>query len=199
MADQAAQATDSTKETGPMERTNSKWWQLATILIPILLTGWLTFLSSHSETRIRSDIEEKNQLLSAQLTLTTELFKRRFDTYETLYSQLIDLRDKLIVDRANNTIAGRANAKSTRPLAKSKRQTADLLSQLGRLNEENSLHMSPEVSDLLTDAWMSGVQGDTDGLSKKIAQVEAQMKKELDSQMVNRPMGAGEAPVPASR
>jgi hypothetical protein len=199
MADQDAQSINRIKARGVTELMASRGWQLATILIPIILTGWLTFISSRSEDRIKLDIEQKNQLLSAQLSLTTELFKRRFDTYETLYRQLIDLKQKLLIDRANNAINARLNPSSDRRLANSKRETADLEAQLDRLKEESTLHMSDNVSNLLSDAWLAAVQGDTDGLSAKIVAVQVQMKVELENQMVKQPAQSATDTTPSSR
>jgi hypothetical protein len=80
-----------------MEQSSSKTWQMATLVLPVILTGWLTFTLSRSEDKIKQEIESKNQLLTAQLNLATELFKRRFDAYEALYGALISLNEKLLL------------------------------------------------------------------------------------------------------
>lgn len=73
-------------------------------------------------------------------------------------------------------------------LAVANRQTADLLAQLDKLNQENALHMSDEVSNLMSDAWKAGVDGNSDLLSQKISEVEAQIKKELKAEMEKKPV-----------
>jgi hypothetical protein len=176
------------------EVSTSKAWQLATIVVPVILTAWLTFVSSRSQDNISQKIAANQQILSAQLSLTTELFKRRFDSYEVLYAQLINLNNKLLIQRANNAADERLKPKNDERLAASNRQTADLLSQLSELNAANALHMSDDVSALMSNAWKAGVDGDTDTLSKKITEVEAQMKKELNSEMENKTLPAGNAP-----
>ena len=180
------------------EASTSKAWQLATLVVPVFLTAWLTFLFSRSQDNIKQEIAAKQQMLSAQLNLTTELFKRRFDAYETLYSQLINLNEKLLIQRANSAMAAQLKVATDKRLAASNQQAADLLSELNKLNEANALHMSDEVSVLMYDAWKAGVDGDTDTLSKKITEVEEQMKKELKTEMEKNIVPAATAATPAA-
>ncbi len=167
-----------------MEQPSSKAWQLATLVVPVILTGWLTYVFSRSEASVKQELDARNQQLSAQLTLSTELFKRRFDAYETLYSQLINVNEKLLLQEANSA-ANQAKSKNVRAAA-TNRQTADLLARLDKLNQENALHLSDEVFNLMADAWKAGVDGNSDLLSRKIYEVEAQMKKELKAEMEKR-------------
>jgi len=160
-----------------VEQSSSKTWQMATLVLPVILTGWLTFTSSRSEDKIKQEIDAKNQLLTAQLNLATELFKRRFDAYEALYGALINLNEKLLLQQANSAAASRADSNFDKRLAVSNRQTADLLSELDQLNKKNALHLSEGVANGMTNAWQSGVQGDTKALAQKIDQVEQLMKK----------------------
>ena len=164
------------------ERPSSKWWQLLKIIGPVLLTGWLTFVSSRSETTIRKDIENQNQILSAQLDLTKDLYKRRFDAYEKLYAQLIILNDKLAQLEAGNY--GRPSPNTAARLAISNRQMADFLRQLDELRKANGLHMSLDVEKLMGEAWQLGVRGKTEAVRPKIQDVETQMRKELEKQMI---------------
>src|SRR6266403_892006 len=114
-----------------MEQPSSKAWQLATLVVPVILTGWLTYVFSRSEASVKQELDARNQQLSAQLTLSTELFKRRFDAYETLYSQLINVNEKLLLQEANSA-ANQAKSKNVRAAA-TNRQTADLLARLDKL------------------------------------------------------------------
>jgi hypothetical protein len=180
------------------EASTSKAWQLATIVVPVFLTAWLTFAFSRSQDSIKQEIAAKQQMLSAQLNLSTELFKRRFDSYEALYSQLINLNEKLLIQRANSAVAAHLKTTTDKRLAASNQHTADLLSELNKLNGANALHMSDEVSVLMYDAWKAGVDGDTDKLSKKITEVEEQMKKELKTEMEKRNLPAENAAAPAA-
>ena len=174
-----------------MEQSSSKTWQMATLVLPVILTGWLTFTSSRSEDKIKQEIDAKNQLLTAQLNLATELFKRRFDAYEALYGALINLNEKLLLQQANSAAASSADSKFDKQLAVSNRQTADLLAELDGLNKKNALHLSEGVANGMTDAWQSGVQGDTKALAQKIDQVEQLMKKEIEEEMEKKTIGSG--------
>ncbi|HYA63825.1 MAG TPA: hypothetical protein VED66_11530 [Candidatus Sulfotelmatobacter sp.] len=165
-----------------MEQSGSKAWQLATLIVPVILTGWLTFIFSRSQARLQQEFEAQNQKLSAQLSLATELFKKRFDAYETLYIELTSLKEKLLLQEAN-IAANLSKSKNVKTLAATKRQTADLLAQLDKLNQENALHVSDDVSNLMSDAWKAGVDGNSDLLSQKISEVEVQMKKEIKAEM----------------
>jgi len=172
-----------------VEQSSSKTWQMATLVLPVILTGWLTFTSSRSEDKIKQEIDAKNQLLTAQLNLATELFKRRFDAYEALYGALINLNEKLLLQQANSAAASRADSNFDKRLAVSNRQTADLLSELDQLNKKNALHLSEGVANGMTNAWQSGVQGDTKALAQKIDQVEQLMKKEIEEEMEKKTIG----------
>lgn len=177
-----------------MGEADSKTWQLATVVVPVILTGWLTYTVQRTETRVKQELDVRNQQLSAQLTLATELFKRRFDAYETLYKQLIDVNEKLLLQEASHSKSN--NAKT---IAATNRETADLLAQLNKASEENALHLSDEVFSLTAEAWKAGVDGNSDLLSQKINEVEEQMKKELKAEMENRvgmPAKAAAAPSP---
>jgi hypothetical protein len=162
-----------------------KTWELLTLILPVLLTGWLTFVSSRSESTIRKDIENQNQILSAQLDLTKDLYKRRFDAYEKLYAQLIALNDKLAPQFQESASKNdRPKGEAARHLALWRGQTADFLKQLDDLNKMNGLHMSSEVERLMGEAWQLGVRGNIEKIRPKIHDVEVQMKSELDEQMV---------------
>jgi type II secretory pathway pseudopilin PulG len=76
-------------------------WQTATLVISILLAAYLTWVSKGSESRVREKIESQNQMLAAHLQLTAELYKRRFDTYDQLHSQLVTLENKLAIGPPN--------------------------------------------------------------------------------------------------
>jgi hypothetical protein len=167
------------------EGKGSKTWELLTLLLPVLLTGWLTFVSSRSESTIRKDIEDQNQILSAQLDLTKDLYKRRFDAYEKLYTRLIILNDKLAQQfQEDPSKNARLKGEAARHVALWHGQMADFLKQLDDLNKMNGLHMSPEVERLMGEAWQLGVRGNVEEIRPKIRDVEMQMKSELDKQMV---------------
>lgn len=165
--------------------TGSWVWQLATLVVPVLLTGWLTYMSSQTEVKIKKDIDDKSQMLSEKLQLTEELYKRRFDAYEKLFTQLKVLQAKLRLENLKTTRdSAHLSAQAEHHLAASNRQTADLLAQLDELREMNELHMSPDVEKLMSDAWLLEVRGDPEAVASKISEVEKQMKAELEKQMV---------------
>lgn len=181
-----------------MDQPSSRPWQLATLFLPVILTGWLTYFLSKSEARVKQELDAQNQQLTAQLTLATELFKRRFDAYQTLYSQLVNVNEKLLLQEAN-AAANHSKLNNRRTAAATNRQTADLLAQLDKLNQENALHLSDEVYTLMEEAWKAGVDGNSELLSKKISDVEAQMKKELKAEMEKRANVPGRADATATQ
>jgi len=172
-----------------MEQSSSKTWQMATLVLPVILTAWLTLTLSRSEDKIKQEIDAKNQLLTAQLNLATELFKRRFDAYEALYGALINLNEKLLLQQANSAAAAHTEPNLKKRLAASNRQTADLLAELDGLSKKNALHLSDDVANGMANAWQAGVQGDTKGLAQKIDEVEARMKKEIEKEMDKKTIG----------
>jgi len=152
---------------------SSRTWELVSLLAPALLAAYFTFLSARSESSIKQRIESQSALLSAQLRLNEELYRRRIDTYEKLYIQLKTLEMK-VQDRTTSNSADLANAN---------REVADLLKELSQARAMSELHMSDDVSKLMGDAWREGVRGTPESFAAKISAVEKQMKTELESKM----------------
>ena len=185
----AAGPSESVPERGVEEHrlhavgdaVTSKAWQLATLLVPIVLTTWLTFWVSQKETNIRHDIDNQNQLFSHQLQLSEELYKRRFDTYDKLYAQLVQLNGRL--EKQAGAESGDWN-----------KTNADQIAQFNELLNLSQLHMGPKVEALMFPAWMAGARGDGPLLTQSIHDLEAAMKKELDEWM----LAEMEAPAAAS-
>jgi hypothetical protein len=150
---------------------SSRTWQLATLLIPILLTTWLTFWASRTEDRIKQDIDKQSQLFTQQLQLSEELYKRRFDSYEKLYAQLVQLNGRL------QTQGGAERGDWSKI-------NADQVIQFNESLELSKLHMSPKVENLTGQAWLAGARGDGPLLSQRISELEVAMKTELDNWML---------------
>jgi hypothetical protein len=160
---------------------SSKAWQLATLLVPIVLTTWLTFWVSQKETNIKQDIENQSQLFSHQMQLSEELYKRRFDAYDKLYAQLVQLNGRL--DKQAGAEQGGFDKVS-----------AEQFAQLTELLNSSKLHMGPKVEPLMFTAWIAGARGDGPLLTQSIHDLEAAMKMELDEWM----LAEKEAPAGAS-
>src|SRR6266446_2226773 len=142
----------------------SKTWQLATLLVPIVLTTWLTFWVSQKEDNIKQDIDKQSQLFSQQLQLSEELYKRRFDAYDKLYAQLVQLNGRL------QTQAGVERGDWNKI-------NADQVAQFSELLNLNKLHMSPSVEGLSVDEGRGGARGEGAQLNESIQKREAEMKK----------------------
>ena len=163
------------------DAVTARAWQLATLLVPIVLTTWLTFWVSQKETNIRHDIDNQNQLFSHQLQLSEELYKRRFDTYDKLYAQLVQLNGRL--EKQAGAESGDWN-----------KTNADQIAQFNELLNLSQLHMGPKVEALMFPAWLAGARGDGPLLTQSIKDLEAAMKTELDEWM----LAEREAPAAAS-
>ncbi|HXZ81829.1 MAG TPA: hypothetical protein VEG30_18015 [Terriglobales bacterium] len=151
----------------------SRSWQLIVLLVPILLTTWLSFRTSAMQAVANQQLEKQNQLFSQQLQLSEELYKRRFDAYEKVYTKLVEIDEKLQV---------RGDAQQ----AEWNRVNADGITQLNQLLDVNKLHMSDKVKTLAESAWQVGANGDAEQLSQTIAQLETRMKSELDLWMLQK-------------
>jgi len=152
---------------------SSKAWQLATLLVPIVLTTWLTYWVSQKENNIKQDIDKQSQLFSQQLQLSEELYKRRFDTYDKLYAQLVQLNGRLEKQAGAGAESGEWN-----------KINADQVAQFNELLNLSQLHMGPKVEALMFPAWLAGARGDGPQLNQSIHDLEAAMKTELDEWML---------------
>jgi len=150
---------------------SSRAWQVAMLVIPILLTAWLTRVSSRSEDRVTSKIDEQmdqqKQVFAEQVQLSQDLYKRQFDTYDKLYAQL------LILESAIEQFDPRS------PSVVLNRRLADSLAELDSLRKTNRLHISDHVYKTMGDAWQKGARMNVEDLD----QVEAQMEKEMKDLM----------------
>ncbi len=153
------------------EAVTSRTWQLATLIVPIVLTTWLTFWVSQKENNIKQDIDKQSQLFSQQLQLSEELYKRRFDAYEKLYAQLVQLNARL------QTQGGAESGDWSKI-------NADRVVQFNELLELSKLHMSRKVEKVTFEAWLAGARGDGPLLSQRIGELEVAMKEELDNWML---------------
>jgi hypothetical protein len=152
------------------EALSSKAWQVATLLTPILLTTWLTFWVSQKEDSIKQHIDTQSQFFSQQLQLSEDLYKRRFDAYEKIYTQLAEIDEKLDPDqRTTETKA-----------------TADNAAQLNELLNLSKLHMSANVESLSGDAFYAAARQDGPELFQRIEFLRTAMKKELDDWMLDK-------------
>lgn len=185
----AAGASESVPERAVEERrlhavgnvVTSKAWQLATLLVPIVLTTWLTYWVSQKENNIKQDIDKQSQLFSQQLQLSEELYKRRFDTYDKLYAQLVQLNERL-----EKQAGGERGSLD--------KISAEQFEQFNELLNLSKLHMGPKVEALMFPAWLAGARGDGPQLTQSIHDLEAAMKTELDEWM----LAEKEAPAAAS-
>lgn len=149
------------------EAGTSKFWQLATLILPIVLTTFLTFWVSQKEDNIKQQIDNQSQLFSQQLQLSEELYKRRFDTYDKLYGQLVQLNATL-------------QAQSRAAPAEWNKTFADQVVQFNESLDLSKLHMGPKVEPLMYPAFLAGVRLDGPQLTQSIHDLEAAMKTELD-------------------
>ena len=159
------------RQSGLTAALASKTWQLATLIMPIVLTTWLTFWVSQKENNIKQDIDKQSQLFSQQLQLSEELYKRRFDAYEKLYAQLVQLNARLQTQ-------GGAEAGDWSKI------NADRVVQFNESLELSKLHMSRKVENLTFEAWLAGARADGPLLSQRIGELEVAMKAELDNWML---------------
>jgi hypothetical protein len=164
---------------GPaVQHADSRWWQVITLVIPVFLGAYLTWVSKGSENRVSQKIDDQRQILITHLQLTAELYKRRFDTYDQLHLQLVNLEHKLEMGRPNASTDMAA-------LVAWNRGTADLTAQLDTLRRTNRLHISDDVDQLMGDAWQTGVRENRDALKQQLDKLEALMRSELANQMVD--------------
>jgi hypothetical protein len=156
------------------DAVSSKAWQIATLLMPILLTTWLTFWVSQKENSIKQHIDTQSQFFQQQLQqqfqLSEDLYKRRFDAYEKIYTQLAQINEKLDSDERT------AETKTT----------ADNAAQLSELINLSKLHMSENVESLIWDAFYAASREDGPELAKRIDVLKNAMKKELDDWMLDK-------------
>jgi len=148
------------------------------VILPILVSVWLTYVSSRSEKNVtaridqqallqKQQMDQQKQVFAEQVQLSQDLYKRQFDTYDKLYGQLLILRST--IERRN----------PGSPSVGLNRRLADSLFELDNLRQTNRLHISDPVYKSMGDAWQKGARMNAQDLD----QVEALMEKEMKDLM----------------
>ena len=156
---------------GVREVVTSKFWQFANLILPIILTAGLGFWISQKQESLKQEIDNQSQLFSHQMQLSEELYKRRFDAYDKLYAQLVQLN-------------GRLEKEAGAEQGGFDKVSAEQFAQFNELLSLSKLHMGPKVEPLMFPAWIAGARGDGPLLSQSIHDLEAAMKTELDEWML---------------
>jgi hypothetical protein len=156
---------------GVSEAVTSKFWQFANLIVPIILTAGLGFWISQKQESLKQEIDSQSQLFSHQMQLSEELYKRRFDAYDKLYAQLVQLN-------------GRLEKEAGAEQGGFDKVSAEQFAQFNELLSLSKLHMGPKVEPLMFPAWIAGARGDGPLLSQSIHDLEAAMKTELDEWML---------------
>ena len=157
---------------------NAKAWQLLTLLVPILLTTWLTYWVSQKENSIKQHIDTQSQIFQQQLQLSEELYKRRFDAYDKLYVQLAELNANLSTDKESGE----------------SKENADRATQISQLLTLSKLHMSADIENKSDDAWAAASRQDAATLSDSLEKLKTAMKHELDDWMLEKKLAPASAP-----
>jgi hypothetical protein len=168
--------------SGTLAGVGPRLWQFVSLVLPVLLTAWLTFVFSRSEARVTQQLELQKQAFAQQMQLSEDLYKRRFETYDKLYTQLLLLGNEIEHLRAGGS-----------PVLWNRR-LADSLSELDTLRKMNRLHISDSVYAAMGDAWQRGSRLNGAQFGQDLDQVEAQMETELRNLMDLKGMGSQNTP-----
>lgn len=102
------------------------------------------------------------------MQLSQDLYKRRFETYDKLYTQLIILEDAIQQLQAGST-----------PVVWNRRLRNSLV-DLDSLRRMNRLHISDPVDRSMADAWQRGVRRNGAEFAHDLSDVEAQMEERTE-------------------
>jgi hypothetical protein len=159
-----------------LEAKNSKGWQVALALVPILATALLGLLVFRLQIGTNARIDRAGKLLSTRLALSQQFYLQRFNIYDDADKRMVQL---LVAVR---------NLDRNRDDAHRKQQAVILLTQLNITSRTNSFYMTPKVSDGLATVWLVATQlpqlnnsgsKKIEDLDATIKNVEEQMRKEL--------------------
>jgi hypothetical protein len=159
-----------------LKEKDRKPWQLFVATVPVVATALLGLFVWWLQLGTNRQIDRSSKQLSTRLALTEEFYKRRFTIYDGADKQMIQL------------LAAVRNLDRNPNDADKKKEAVILLTRLNVSSRTNGLYMTADVSNGLLEVWSTATklpQLNRDGkqtiddLSRDIAAVEAQMKKEL--------------------
>jgi hypothetical protein len=167
--------------TGSSAKT-SWMFELAKIGLPTILsliTAVFGYYIYGRQTEIQARIDSSQEILRQQLALQSalgeEFYKRRLSVYENACKELAAAEAAL-----NNAGSGITEAKTS---------AIDVFIKLEQLNKGNAFYWSPNLQEGLTQFWAMGThtlrfdqydEGQSDQISKEIATLHEQMKKDLN-------------------
>jgi hypothetical protein len=174
-------STEVTTQSGSSSK--SSWMiELAKIGVPSLMSlitiifGYYIYgLQTDIQAKVDSSQEILRNQLALQAALGEEFYKRRLSVYENACKELAAAEAAL-----NNAGSGITEAKTS---------AIDVFIKLEQLNKGNAFYWSPSLREGLTQFWAMGThtlrydqydEEQSDQISKEIATLHEQMKKDLN-------------------
>jgi len=143
------------------EEKSRRWWDIAQIVIPALLTGLVGFGVWYTQNRLSNEITAANQALSTRYVLTQEYDKEKFKVYQRTIERLTVLE---------NALAG-----AQYPMGRSNAVTA--CNSLDDEVNHSEFYFSPDIlAELKKVSYLASTTKDINpGASGKASAVETQI------------------------
>jgi hypothetical protein len=150
-------------------------WEVLKVMIPTAFTTLFGLYIWNVQTDIKNKVDRNSQMLQTRLALSEEFYKRRLDVYQDACKRVASVKEAL--DQASLDDM------------KTEIEAVDRLAELDRFNKTNTLYMSDDLEQGLSDLWSSGIvllrSQNTDdasvraGLKDKILNLHLRMKDDL--------------------
>jgi hypothetical protein len=173
-----------------LPKQDPRSWRLISVVLPIVLTSMFSLFVYRFQAGIADKVDRESKALQARLSLTQDYYRERLHIYQTIHQSVVAVKDKAESDEA---------------------ALDDAVAALYHSYANNSIFLTRELEDRLTDLWRSSLsvlrndkitKADKAEIVKAIAAVETQMRRDLliDELTIQQKLiepAAAAAPAPA--
>ena len=147
-------------------------WRLISVVLPIALTSLFSLFVYRFQAGIADKVDRDSKALQARLSLTQDYYRERLRIYQTIHQSVIGVKDKAEIAVGPTAEGG----------------LDDSVSLLYHSYANNSIFLTRELEERLSELWKSSMTAlrsdtvsktDVEKIVKGIAEVEAQMRRDL--------------------
>jgi hypothetical protein len=155
-----------------LPKQDPRSWRLLSVVLPIVLTSFFSLFVYRFQAGIADKVDRESKALQARLSLTQDYYRERLRIYQAIHQSVIGVKDK-----ADATVGAIEDA-----------GLDSSVEALYHSYANNSIFLTRELEDRLTDLWRSSLtvlrndkitKTDKAEIVKAIAAVEAQMRRDL--------------------
>ena len=156
-----------------LPKQDPRSWRLLSVVLPIALTSVFSLFVYSVQAGIADKVDRQSKSLQARLSLSQDYYRERLRIYQAIHQSVISVKEK---------------AQTARGAAAAEAALDGSVSALYRSYANNSIFLSRDLEKRLRGLWGDSLmairgetvsKGDIDKIMSGIAEIEAQMRRDL--------------------